>query len=91
MGHDFDRQRPIDQYIVDFYCKDLMMAIEIDGESHRDTLITKNDIIRQKTLEKLGVRVLRIDDQDIKDDIDEVLLVIQDFIKVLENRFQCRK
>ena len=32
--HDFDRQRPIDAYIVDFYCKDLMLAIEIDGESH---------------------------------------------------------
>jgi very-short-patch-repair endonuclease len=31
LGYDFDRQRPIDQYIVDFYCKDLMLAIEIDG------------------------------------------------------------
>ncbi|GAK52433.1 hypothetical protein U14_03684 [Candidatus Moduliflexus flocculans] len=30
-GYDFDRQRPIDEYIVDFYCKDLMLAIEIDG------------------------------------------------------------
>lgn len=33
-GYDFDRQRPIDNYIVDFYCKDLQLAIEIDGESH---------------------------------------------------------
>ena len=33
-GFDFDRQRPIDNYIVDFYCKDLKLAIEVDGESH---------------------------------------------------------
>ena len=33
-GFDFDRQRPIDNYIVDFYCKDLFLAIEIDGERH---------------------------------------------------------
>jgi Protein of unknown function (DUF559) len=33
-GYDFDRQRPIDRYIVDFYCKDLKLAIEIDGSSH---------------------------------------------------------
>ena len=31
LGYDFDRQRPIDNYIVDFYCKDLKLAIEIDG------------------------------------------------------------
>lgn len=34
MGYDFDRQRPIGNYIVDFYCKDLFLAIEIDGLSH---------------------------------------------------------
>ena len=34
LGFDFDRQRPIDECIVDFYCKELMLAIEIDGASH---------------------------------------------------------
>jgi len=33
-GYDFDRQRPIDRFIVDFYCQELMLAIEIDGSSH---------------------------------------------------------
>jgi len=32
MGYDFDRQRPIDNFIVDFYCKELQLAIEIDGD-----------------------------------------------------------
>ena len=35
-GYDFDRQRPIGNYIVDFYCKDTMLAIEIDGVTHED-------------------------------------------------------
>ena len=46
-NYDFDRQKPIDNCIVDFYCKDLMLAIEIDGESHygveeKDEAIDKN-------------------------------------------------
>jgi very-short-patch-repair endonuclease len=34
LGYDFDRQRPIKDYIVDFYCKELQLAIEIDGDTH---------------------------------------------------------
>ncbi|MEL6488897.1 MAG: DUF559 domain-containing protein [Cyanobacteria bacterium J06621_3] len=34
MGYDFDRQKPIDQFIVDFYCKSLALAIEVDGSVH---------------------------------------------------------
>ena len=56
LGHDFDRQRPIDNYIVDFYCKDLRLAIEIDGASHDFEVVAENDIVRQERLEFLGVR-----------------------------------
>ena len=54
LGYDFDRQRPIGEYIVDFYCKELSLAIEIDGDTH----IYKYDYDekRQLDLEKLGVR-----------------------------------
>src|SRR5688572_1193416 len=58
-GFDFDRQRPIDNYIVDFYCKDLMLAIEIDGDSHDFEEAYVNDMHRQKRLEELEVRFLR--------------------------------
>ena len=34
LGYDFDRQKPIDNFIVDFYCKELKLAIEVDGNSH---------------------------------------------------------
>ncbi|MFC2123234.1 endonuclease domain-containing protein [Bacteroidota bacterium] len=80
-GYDFDRQRPIDNYIVDFYCKDLVLAIEIDGDSHIDKEVKVNDVTRQKRLEDLGVRFLRFDDMDVKDNIDAVLQDIKNWIE----------
>ena len=62
-GYDFDRQKPLDEYIVDFYCKDLKLAIEIDGKSHDHEETYKADNKRQKRLESLGVNFLRFDDE----------------------------
>ena len=61
MGYDFDRQRPIGNYIVDFYCKDLLLALEIDGITHQDERVMFKDGIRQKELEMLGVTFLRFE------------------------------
>ena len=80
-GYDFDRQRPIDEYIVDFYCKDLQLAIEIDGESHTHEEVAENDMIRQKRLEELGVNFLRFDDLEVKKEIEYVLNIIYNWIK----------
>jgi very-short-patch-repair endonuclease len=78
MGFDFDRQRPIGNYIVDFYCKKLSLAIEIDGDTHiyRDD----EDDNRQKALEKMGIRFLRFDDIEVKNNMPNVLRVIEDWI-----------
>jgi very-short-patch-repair endonuclease len=72
-GYDFDRQRPIDRYIVDFYCKDLKLAIEIDGSSHDGEEAKINDDIRQERLESLGVRFLRFNDIDVKRNMEMVV------------------
>ena len=61
MEYDFDRQRPIGNYIVDFYCKDLMLALEIDGITHKNEKVILNDKIRQEELEILEVSFLRFD------------------------------
>ncbi len=55
-GYQFLRQRPIDKYITDFFCPELMLAIEIDGESHNLDARIKKDPVRQKRLESLGIR-----------------------------------
>ena len=61
MGYDFDRQRPIGNYIVDFYCKDLLLALEIDGITHQDERVMYKDKIRQTELESMGVCFIRFD------------------------------
>ncbi len=83
-GFDFDRQRPIDNYIVDFYCKDLQLAIEVDGESHYGN--KKADNRREKRLNKLGVTVLRFDDMEIIYELDEVLKKIERWIEENANK-----
>lgn len=58
-GYDFDRQRPIDRFIVDFYCKALELAIEIDGASHNGPAAAARDRARQTRLEAFGISFLR--------------------------------
>ena len=77
-GYDFDRQRPIDNYIVDFYCKDLMLAIEVDVESHYGN--ERRDEKKDKRLNELGVAVLRFEDMEIKHSLDKVLEKIEQWI-----------
>ncbi len=78
-GFDFHRQKPIDNYIVDFFCSELMLAIEIDGDSH--DWKAEEDEKRQKRLESLGVRFLRFQDIDVKQNMDGILKVIEDWIE----------
>ena len=79
-GYDFDRQRPIHNYIVDFYCKDLMLAIEVDGISHYSEGAFESDRIRQSEIEDLGVSFLRFDDEEVRHDMENVLRSIEGWI-----------
>ena len=85
LGFDFDRQRPVDSYIVDFYCKDLMFAIEIDGIVHENEQAQENDKSRQEKLESLGVRFLRFNDEEIKKDLGKVVRTITDWVELHKN------
>jgi very-short-patch-repair endonuclease len=81
-GYDFHRQKPLTRYIVDFYCNELRLAIEIDGDSHDYKL--EEDQARQKELEGFGITFLRFDDIDVKKDVNNVLLVIEEWIEDYE-------
>lgn len=74
---EFHRQVPIDNFIVDFYCHELMLAIEIDGNSHLNSETQINDCIRQDVLEKLGVIFIRFNDLDIKKNMNDVIRCLQ--------------
>jgi len=85
-GYDFDRQRPIKNYIVDFYCKDLMLAIEIDGISHISQEAIEDDELRQNELEELDISFLRFDDEEVRNNIDNVIRVIEGWIEDWEEK-----
>ena len=75
---DFDRQRIIGNYIVDFYVKTLSLVIEIDGWSHDHK--EADDEARQKYLESLGLKAFRVSDFDIRNNIGVVMKDLEDFI-----------
>ncbi len=81
LGFDFDRQKPLDNYIVDFFCKDLMLVIEIDGKSHDHEEAYRSDLFRQQKLEAYGVHFLRFDNKEVKQDMKNVLRTIEIWIE----------
>ncbi len=82
-GYKFLRQKPIDNFIVDFFCKELMLAIEIDGSSHNEKV--DQDLERQMRIENLGVAFLRFEDKDVRKRMNDVLLTIEGWIKDKES------
>jgi very-short-patch-repair endonuclease len=86
-GYTFNRQKPILNYIVDFYCKPLHLVIEADGISHWGEEAFQNDKIRQEKLEELGLYFLRFDDEEILNDIENVLRVLETTIGELEEKY----
>ncbi len=86
MGYDFDRQRPILNYIVDFYCKELRLVIEVDGITHQfDDAILK-DLSRDENLEKYGISVIRVSAMDIVKKEKYALKILENWI--LEYEFK---
>ena len=77
----FTRQRIIDNYILDFYCAKIKLAIEIDGSQHYDEIGAVKDEERTYTLNKLGISVLRFTNGEINNQFDEVCEYIDEFIK----------
>ena len=84
LGVEFHRQVPIDNYIVDFYCHEIMLAIEVDGDSHLDPDVQINDVIRQEKLEKLGVKFIRFNDLDVKKNMNDVIRCLQAKVEELK-------
>ncbi|MCE5272674.1 endonuclease domain-containing protein [bacterium] len=72
---DFHRQKPIDEFIVDFFCPELKLIVEIDGISH-DTKLDQ-DRQRQGRLEALGFSVARFLDAEVRNNLEGVLLVLE--------------
>ena len=79
-GKKFRRQHSIGPYIVDFFCMEERLAIEIDGSIHDDPLRAAYDGERQQFIEAHGIRVIRFSNEQIRDSLEGVLDVIKEHV-----------
>jgi very-short-patch-repair endonuclease len=79
-GYDFHRQKPLLNYIVDFYCYELNLVIEIDGRYHDHEEQYKLDISRETELAKYNLTVIRFTEMEVRKDMTNVLRAIEQHI-----------
>ncbi len=71
--HKFRRQYGIGKYIVDFYCPRKKLVIEVDGPTHFEKGAQEKDLQRQRYIESLGIKVVRVMNSDVYENIDGVI------------------
>ena len=85
-GYDFDRQKPIGNFIFDFYCSELNLVIEIDGISHEDEKVKENDELKTAYIKSLGLDILRFTDDEVLGAGNSVIEKIEEYIKEHEKQ-----
>jgi len=85
-GYDFHRQKPLLNYIADFYCYELDLVIEVDGSYHNHEEQSTADLIRDAELSAYGLIVLRFTEWEIRYDMVNVLRTIEDYVLSYEER-----
>lgn len=73
-GKKFRRQARISHYVVDFYCAEERLVVEVDGEIHKHQF--REDAARAVILEELGLRILRVTAQQVEADLSQVTALI---------------
>lgn len=81
LGFDFHRQKPIDNFILDFFCHELMLGIELDGYSHMLDEVQLKDELKTKKMNELGITLLRFHDDEVWMDLDTVVRRIDGWIE----------
>lgn len=75
-GYKFRQQHPISKFILDFYCHQIKLGIEIDGGYHENNGQKFYDEDRTEILNELGVKIIRFSNEDILQDLENVLKII---------------
>jgi very-short-patch-repair endonuclease len=83
-GVEFHRQVPMLEYIVDFYCHELKLVIEVDGITHDFDGVSEQDAMRQKSIEEYGVSFLRFSSREVIENISSVILSIEFMVERLQ-------
>lgn len=77
-GHKFYRQCPIGRYITDFFCGEINLVIELDGNVHDGYKQMEYDKVRQREIEGRNMKVLRFRNEQVLNEIESVLSIIKE-------------
>lgn len=86
LGFKFRRQHEVDFFIVDFYCAEVRLCIEVDGDTHLNKEQQEYDAARTEYLESLGRKVIRFTNNDVRYNINTVVQEILDQCSELKKR-----
>lgn len=79
-GYQYNRQKPLDKYIVDFYCRKLNLVIEVDGVSHDHDDAYLSDAKREGELREMNLHLLRFLEKEVRYQMQDVLERISQWI-----------
>src|SRR5690606_23208559 len=86
----FRRQYSVDQFVLDFYCPEIKLAIELDGKIHLAKGVKNHDENRDGFIKGFGIKIIRIDNDVVLEDIRQALELIEKEInKVREGNSAC--
>ena len=77
----FRRQHPVGKFILDFYCHEKMLAVEVDGKIHETEDVKEKDDGRTYMLTEWGITVVRFSNEEVIDDLHTVLETITSLTK----------
>jgi very-short-patch-repair endonuclease len=84
----FRRQYPIKRFIIDFYCAEVKLCVEVDGDSHLEQEQKEYDTARTEFLESIGYKVIRFTNNDVRYNINAVAQEIWDICSELKRKKQ---
>jgi very-short-patch-repair endonuclease len=79
-GKKFRRQHSVGNYVLDFYCPECRLAVELDGQGHFNSMTSEYDYRRTEYLKTLGIRVLRFENRLVFENLEGVLHMIRDHL-----------
>jgi very-short-patch-repair endonuclease len=77
-GLKFRRQYPVGQFVLDFFCLEKSLAVEVDGKIHKNPATQNHDRERDKYLSQLGIRIIRVFNDQVLHNLEFVLNTIQE-------------
>ena len=80
-GKKFRRQHAIDDYVLDFYCSECKVAIELDGDIHNQKETKQYDLARTENFKEYDITVIRFWNSEVMNDVERVLKKIEQFLK----------